>query len=125
MERVFNKLNDPSQSNLNSLVSTNELRYLRSLLNISVTETLGSLDPWSADQYKAVWNWLARNKAVADTFYKAEIYENTFHASAHFFNYGSGVIANLNTSLTDEATGKNTIDIMLEVKNEMGFKVDS
>ena len=122
MERVFNKLNDPSQSNLNSLVSTNELRYLRSLLNISVTETLGSLDPWSADQYKAVWNWLGRNKTVADTFYKAEIYENTYEASAHFFEHGSGVIANLNTSLTAEATGKNIIDTMLEVKNEMGLK---
>lgn len=124
MHGVFNKLNNPTTGNLNALTSTTELRYLKNLLNISIEETLGSLDPWSADQYKVVWYWLARYAAVVDVFFKAEVEQGTYSALEHFFSsitYPTAVIEKLNTSLTTASDGDNIIDTMLERKNERGL----
>ena len=125
MQDVFDKLNNPTASNLNALRSTTKLRYLTVLLNISISETLGSLDSWSADQYKIAWKWLAESPTVVDVFFNAELHVNNNNRLAleHFFTISSSsdVITKLNTSLTSSADGDNIIDTMLERKNTSGL----
>ena len=124
MHDVFNKLNNPTAGNLNAIRSSIKLRYLKVLLNISISEALGSLDAWSDAQYKVAWNWLAVNSTVVDVFFKAEMEQDNRHALEHFFTITEGetaVVERLNTSLTTATDGDNIVDIMLERRNERGL----